>query len=189
MAEISISYETLFDILRNEKNKAELQQLPMNFYKLVSEYVSSVQGDKKNLIKIIAEIYERRERKIINCALVAAQTNTRPSLLPEEGQLFEQLTETIIRFRKENISKLLNPASAESVNTPETSKTSESEETEESADKGENILVRFIRPVPQFVGKSLEVYGPFESEDMANLPAEIARVLIQKERAVRVRIG
>jgi len=44
-------------------------------------------------------------------------------------------------------------------------------------------LVRFLHPVPKFVGRELEVYGPFEREDIANLPKEIAEVLIIKGRA------
>ncbi len=44
-------------------------------------------------------------------------------------------------------------------------------------------LVRFLHAVPRFVGRELEVYGPFDHEDIANLPREIAEVLIAKGRA------
>ena len=33
------------------------------------------------------------------------------------------------------------------------------------------------------MGKDLQVYGPFEEEDIARLPEEAAQVLIDKERA------
>lgn len=192
MTELTISYETLFDIFRNEKKNTELQSLPKDFYKLVSAYVSSAEGDKKNILKILEDIYERRERKIINCALVATRTKTRPeSLLPEEEELFDQISEVVSKFRKINLSRLLNPETEKpdtDVSETQEEKTMEQASETPEENENENILVRFIQPVPKFVGKKLEVYGPFENEDMANLPAEIAKLLIQKERAVRVRI-
>ena len=53
--------------------------------------------------------------------------------------------------------------------------------------KRSNKLIRFIHAVPKFVGKDLEDYGPFEEEDIANLPAEIADVLIIKGRVEEIK--
>ena len=47
-------------------------------------------------------------------------------------------------------------------------------------------MVRFVHAVPKFVGEELEEYGPFEEEDVASLPAEIARILINKGRAEKI---
>ncbi|MFH1316402.1 MAG: hypothetical protein ABII01_02690 [Candidatus Woesearchaeota archaeon] len=44
-------------------------------------------------------------------------------------------------------------------------------------------LIRFLSFIPKFYGKDGEIYGPFEEEDIANLPAEIADILIIKSRA------
>ena len=46
--------------------------------------------------------------------------------------------------------------------------------------------VRFMSAVPKFLGRELEVYGPFEEEDVANLPGEVADVLIKKGRAEEI---
>ena len=48
-------------------------------------------------------------------------------------------------------------------------------------------LVRFVHPVPKFVGPELEEYGPFDEEDIASLPAEVADVIIGKGRAEEIR--
>ena len=63
--------------------------------------------------------------------------------------------------------------------------TGESEEAKEEkpAVRRETKLVRFLHSVPKFVGKELEEYGPFEEEDVASLPAELADVLVRKGRA------
>ena len=47
-------------------------------------------------------------------------------------------------------------------------------------------IVRFLYAVPKFVGKELEEYGPFAEEDIANLPGEIADVLITQGNAEEI---
>ena len=43
--------------------------------------------------------------------------------------------------------------------------------------------VRFLSPVPRFLGPKLEEYGPFDEEDVANLPSIIVDILVEKGRA------
>jgi len=61
-------------------------------------------------------------------------------------------------------------------------------EIKEEAEEPENTkLIRFIYSVPKFLGHYLEVYGPFEEDDTANLPEEIADILIKKGRAEEIK--
>ena len=48
-------------------------------------------------------------------------------------------------------------------------------------------LVRFLYSIPKFVGTELEEYGPFAEEDIANLPAEIADLLIGKGKVEEIK--
>jgi hypothetical protein len=66
------------------------------------------------------------------------------------------------------------------INGEKETETNEGKETETK-------LVRFLHAVPKFVGKELEEYGPFAEEDIANLPSEIADVLINKERVEEIK--
>jgi hypothetical protein len=50
-------------------------------------------------------------------------------------------------------------------------------------------LLRFLAPVPQFIGIDMREYGPYEEEEVAKLPSEIANLLIQKERAEEIKEG
>jgi DNA replication initiation complex subunit (GINS family) len=44
-------------------------------------------------------------------------------------------------------------------------------------------IVRIMTPLPSFLGLHGETYGPFDEEDVANLPDRIAEILIKKGKA------
>lgn len=56
----------------------------------------------------------------------------------------------------------------------------------DEADETRQKLVRFLSPLPRFLGEELESYGPFEEEEIATLPATIADVLIKKAKAEEI---
>jgi len=130
--EINITYETLFDILRAEKKHQELQKLESSFYSDVLEYVqeklaiisenqSSLddfsQQEKKNIQmqldnvkKILTEIYNRREKKIIRLAIQKADLNSikvnTDSMLSNEIELFNSSYELFSQSRENSIVEL-----------------------------------------------------------------------------------
>ena len=50
------------------------------------------------------------------------------------------------------------------------------------------VIVRFLKPTGQFIGVDLAKYGPFEEEDVASLPLENARALVENREATEVKI-
>ena len=114
--EVNISYETLFEMLRIEKNRDDLQQLPSVFFDDVLAYLrekqqildesrvkedlfSATERDKvsaemANIKKILRELYERREKKIITMALNKSRTKSNiidtSKLMKEEILLFQR---------------------------------------------------------------------------------------------------
>ena len=49
-----------------------------------------------------------------------------------------------------------------------------------------NRLVRFLNAVPKFVGNDMNTYGPFDTEDVANLPEKVSEILIKNNRAEEI---
>ena len=47
-------------------------------------------------------------------------------------------------------------------------------------------LVRFLNSVPKFMGEDLNIYGPFDAEDISHLPNEVASLLIKRKRAEEI---
>ena len=213
--EIAITYETLFELLRREKTREELQKIDAEFYQDVVNYLQEklrlleaqknktdlfaveermkAEKQMQNIKKIIKEIYERREKKIISMATDASRTFSTivdtSAMLAKEKQFFDALVETLNRFRK---GILWNMLEAQMPNIEEKQEEKEPEPAElfkqavQQPEKKEIKLVRFTNAVPRFVGENLEEFGPFEKEDIANLPARIADILIAKERAEEI---
>jgi DNA replication initiation complex subunit (GINS family) len=124
--EIRITLETLYDILRNEKKKAELQKLDKTFFTDVVAYMMQKQalldnaqssdnlfasGEKEKLEyelrsirRIIKGIYEKREKKIIDIALNKSRTQfdlvDLSLMLPEEREFYRSLLSTFDLYRR-----------------------------------------------------------------------------------------
>jgi DNA replication initiation complex subunit (GINS family) len=131
--DITITYETLFDILRKESSLTDLQLLDSDFWEQVVHYITETEKDlaqKKgrieaekiimllnNVKRILKDIYEKREKKIINLALNVVKTESisfidTKNILPEEKSLFDDLVVILKSYKKcilLNVSSGLNP--------------------------------------------------------------------------------
>jgi len=54
--------------------------------------------------------------------------------------------------------------------------------------RSKQIVVRFLKPTEVFVGVDMNKYGPFQQEDVASLPFENARLIIEGGAAVEVHV-
>lgn len=218
MSEISITYDLLFDILRMEKSRDDLQKIDEKFYTNVVDYINSKESvinnpntphsereltriQLGNVKKLLIELYDRREKKIINLAIYKIKTSsgmiTTDGLLGEEKALFDRLYSELSRHRMSTINNIVEgkmpfvesaqtQASAK-LHRPTNSMILQNAEDQDNA--GSSIKsVRFIKPVPRFLGPELEIYGPFEENDIASLPSRIADILVGKERAENINI-
>ena len=205
--EVNITYETLFEILKRERDTADPQKLEPNFFSDFVGYLNEkkdmlgkegtlfsydekkkVEKQIENAKRIIKEIYERREKKILNIALLKSRTKSNvidtSSLLENEKRFLDEVVKVLDVFRKDVINNIIDGKHALEI----TMQKEETDKKDTELKEGKSTkLVRFLYSVPKFVGKELEEYGPFAEEDIANLPAEIADVLIGKERAEEIK--
>jgi DNA replication factor GINS len=54
--------------------------------------------------------------------------------------------------------------------------------------RSRQIVVRFLQPMESFVGVDANKYGPFQREDIASLPFENARSIIEGGAAVEIHV-
>ncbi len=190
MEPTNLTYESLYDILRRERTRQDLQKLNNNFYDEVNNYIkdkinalesqrqkSSIFAQKEiektekqldNAKKIIKEIYEKRESKIMQLALSFSKTkevHEMHELLPEEKIIFDKII-NILRENKENVLDITLNGKPKGIKT-----------------EPETRLIRFVQAVPKFIGDDDKEYGPFEEEYIGLLPAKTAEILINNKRA------
>ena len=212
-AEIAITFETLYDLLIREKQRDELLLLEPTFFADVIIYLrekmkiwekissdndlfsegerDKVETELKSIRKVLKDLYERREKKIIDLAINKSRIGhglEARNLLDEEKQLFESIAQVLDRHRRGillNLLKMELPRVEEHKVVVELS--SEALAAEKIAAPKQTVMVRFLHAVPKFVGSDLFVYGPFDEEDVANLPKDVATILIQKKRAEEIK--
>jgi DNA replication initiation complex subunit (GINS family) len=210
MAEnINITYDLLFDILRYEKSRDELQALDKEFFTNIVEYLHTKDStllavhtspsereltriQLNNVKKILTELYDRREKKIINLALYKIKTgqdtiNT-SALLDDEKILFDSIFLVLSKYRSTILDNILNSKPPFAKPIEQQAITQLIQAKPELIDDDAIKSIRFIKPVPKFLGPELETYGPFEEQDIASLPSVIANILIRKERAEEMHI-
>ena len=229
MVEVKITYETLFDLLRREKGRNELQELDADFLSDVKTYLndkknsltsgeltSRAEKEKieiqiKNASKIIKELYEIREKKIMN--LAANKVRTAGSLintgmmLDNEKLLFNDLTRLLKKHKFDSLDFIFTGtdfkpdeplASSSSSNKSVSSSTSgdyerhsnsssskPKVETSSNSSSGSGLVVKvkITSTLPKFMGLDQKIYGPYSEGDAVDLPKKIAELLLNKNRA------
>lgn len=201
-----ITYEALYDIYRKEKYNQELQQLPATFFIDVVRYIeekTSILENQKNkdptfageskkteaqlnaVKKILEEIYERRENKILQLAMLSSRVSSKQDLgmmLKEERELYDRVFRLIDIQRNAILRNILN-AKMPALPEPEAPKPLKSE----IAVPSQNTTIRFMQDVPRFVDADLVTYGPFEKEDVANIPSKLAAILTRNNKAEEIK--
>ena len=173
--EETITFELIRKIQSEENRSPKLTKLPKGFYENVKSYLDRKRNvtnrrmalEVKNVERLVEHIFNRRERKIFNLAIISARTNIPPeNLTEEEREFFEQLV-ALIKNRRE---KILEPLTMKKP----------AEQTD---------LVIFKEDVPAFVGSDMKKYGPFKKGDIAKLPNENKEVLIKQGVAEEFKIN
>ena len=134
--EVNITYETLFEILKREKDMADLQKLDANFFENFVGYINEkkkmmekedplfsydekkkVERQIDNAKRMVKEIYERREKKILNIALIKSRTKSNiidtSSLLENEKRLLDDAERVLNHFRESIIHNVMEGRGAD----------------------------------------------------------------------------
>ena len=157
-----ISFELIRRIQREEQRIQKLTKLPNDFYNSVQRYLEAKRGgnrktalEAKNAERLLEDIFNRRERKILNLVLITARTGIQPeNLTDEEKQFFNSILK-IVKERRKILKDIKEK-------------------------KSEQTLIIFKEDVPEFVGVDEKTYGPFKKGDIAKLPEENMQLMIEQ---------
>ncbi|HTZ41598.1 MAG TPA: hypothetical protein VMC07_00090 [Candidatus Omnitrophota bacterium] len=181
-----ITYNEIYEAARKERYSEQLQALPKNFLANVAEYLrekkemsskedddfsDSITKTKKqleNAMTSFRELMRRRKEKILRLVLVASETGISKkdfeNMLDFEKGLFEEFMKSVESSEKK-FNELLNGMKAEIL---------------------ENEMVIFKTDVEEFLGADGEMMGGFKKGQIANIPRQIANILIDDDKAEKV---
>ena len=176
-----ITYSDLYEAARKERYSDQLQPLLKNFVTEVAGYlkekrelaskednifsdmIAKTKKQLENAVTLFRELMTRRRRKILDLVLIAAETGISKqdfdNMLSFEKSLFEDLMKNMESSDKK-INELLN-----------------------GKKDSKNELVIFKKDVGEFLGLEGEKIGPFEKGQIANISKEIAKILIDDDKA------
>jgi DNA replication initiation complex subunit (GINS family) len=177
-----ITYNDIYEAARKERYSDQLQPLPKNYVEDVSEYLRekkeiSMKEDNsfsdiiiktkkqlENAITLFKELMLRRRKKILNLVLIAAETGISKqdfeNMLTLEKNIFEEIMKCV-EVSDKKLDQILNGKD----------------------EKTQNELVVFKERVAEFVDLEGEKMGPYDAGQIANLPKEIAKILIEDGKA------
>lgn len=158
---------------------------------------------KDNINFLFNDFLKLRKVKTINSALALKEIDL-DNVIEAEKLLFQNLIGAIKGYKKiKAISIYEEEEKSKSINliVPKEDKTLEIPQSEESISQKElannkildekinYILVRFLKRSPPLVGIDLINYGPFEKEDIVNLPYKNAKILIYEKFAEEIELS
>jgi len=177
-----ITYNDIYEAARKERYSTPLQPISKNFVEEVANYlrekkeIASKQDDDfsdviiktkkqlENAMTLFKELMLRRRKKILNLVLIAAETGISKqdfeNMLNFEKDLFEEFMKCI-DFSDKRVGEILGGGKQKDT---------------------KNELVVFVDNVEEFMDLEGGKMGPFEKGQIANIPKEIVKILIDDNK-------
>ncbi|MEW5840668.1 MAG: hypothetical protein AB1753_06655 [Thermoproteota archaeon] len=189
----SISIKEVFALLKKEvESPGVLQAIDADTYQRIASALASLKGQgfegveakvRDRMVELMSQsarlLIEVRQSKV----RAATTTTTTTADNKEEPLDYSKLTDEekyVLDGQAESASRMEQVVSATAKGRPKVL------ESISSRIRSKQIVVRFVRPMEQFIGVDMYRYGPFQEEDVATLPLENARSFIETGVAVQV---
>ncbi|OYT29535.1 hypothetical protein B6U98_02055 [Thermoplasmatales archaeon ex4572_165] len=188
-------------IQQGEKSSPLLSKIDDHFFEDASSYCSLLRKrlntEKKpsrnlilseqtqNVEKIIRNIYELREKKIMLAAMSKARGGSPPEkqFLPGEKQLFNSIYSLLIDTRNTlfDYNETKNPTS-EKVPLKNQNNSEITNKVEPQINKDNHTVIRILENIPTFIGTDTKQYD-LKKNDIVSIPDTLASMLIKKHVA------
>lgn len=180
----SYNYEDLYELLRNEKFSTDLQDMSLENLKKIRSYFNErnnklnesessnmfsshnklkIQGEIDNATRIVNDLINIRERKIINRAIFTSRSNENiedtSNMIEIEKKLYDFLNVELKKFRKSYLYEI---------------------ENKELNDKKHKKYV-VLEDIP-LLSDGINEYGPYKKNDFIELPSNIANILVNESK-------
>lgn len=189
-SEKKIDLDFIMELLKKETQIPKIQGISPDIYKRIAQLIKELSIQKyedleldvhHELIRLLVlstkSLIELRTRKLLenskgNLSSLSLSTDDYSKLTDEEKYIFEE--ERKVSQRKDLIKQSLIDGNVNNL------------DSISRIIRSKMIIIRFLEPTDQFMGVDMAKYGPFIKEDVAILPFENARSLIERKVAVEI---
>ncbi|MFL6478260.1 MAG: hypothetical protein ACJ707_05520 [Nitrososphaera sp.] len=179
----SLTLKDIYKILEKEIETPTLQSISPYTFQRIAETLSSLKSEAYEGVE--AKVRDRMVEMIEVSSMLVMETRQAKISSSEEILDYSKLTdeEKYIIDGKRELNKRTNEVMAALLKGRP--KVLESISVKVRLTQ---IVVRFLRPIEAFVGIDMNKYGPYAQEDVASLPFENARSIIDGGGAIEVNI-
>ena len=189
-SERKIDLDFIMELLKKETQIPKIQGISPDIYKKIAQLIKELSIQKyedleldvhHELIRLLVlstkSLIELRTRKVLeisngNFSSTSLSTDDYSKLTDEEKYIFEE--ERKVLQRKDLIKQSLIDGNVNNL------------DSISRIIRSKMIIIRFMESMDQFMGVDMAKYGPFIKEDVAILPFENARSLIERKVAVEI---
>lgn len=189
-SERKIDLDFIMELLKKETQIPKIQSISPDIYKKIAQLIKELSIQKyedleldvhHELIRLLVlstkSLIELRTRKLLensngNLSSTSLSTDDYSKLTDEEKYIFEE--ERKVLQRKDLIKQSLIDGNVNNL------------DSISRIIRSKMIIIRFMESTDQFMGVDMAKYGPFIKEDVAILPFENARSLIERKVAVEI---
>lgn len=179
----SLTLKDIYKILEKEIETPTLQSISPDTFQRIAETLSSLKSEAYEGVE--AKVRDRMVEMIEVSSMLVMETRQAKISSSEEILDYSKLTDEekyIIDGKRESNKRTNEVMTALLKGRP---KVLESISVKVRLTQ---IVVRFLRPIEAFVGIDMNKYGPYAQEDVASLPFENARSIIDGGGAIEVNI-
>lgn len=189
-SEKMIDLDYIMELLKKETQIPKIQAISPDIYKKIAQLIKELSTQKfedleldvhHELIRLIVlstkSLIELRTRKLLensnaNSTYPSLSTDDYSKLTDEEKYIFEE--ERKVSQRKDLIIQSLTDGNVNNL------------DSISMIIRSKMIIIRFLEAIDEFMGVDMAKYGPFIKEDVAILPFENARSLIERKSAIEI---
>jgi DNA replication factor GINS len=189
-SEKKIDLDFIMELLKKETQIPKIQGMSPDIYKKIAQLIKELSIQKyenleldvhHELLRLLVlstkSLIELRTRKLLensnaNLPYPSLSTDDYSKLTDEEKYIFEE--ERKVSQRKDLIIQSLINGNVNNL------------DSISRIIRSKMIIIRFLESTDQFMGVDMAKYGPFIKEDVAILPFENARSLIERKAAVEI---
>lgn len=192
----SLSNNEILDLLLKELQTSALYSIPVDTYQKIATAIGEIKGQENEGIesricdsmvelmsmsaKLLIEIRYQKIKEYHNKSSSITHLNGKEAI--DYSKLTDE--EKYILDGEKEVEKRINAVLAATLKGRP-----KALELISNKIRSKQTIVRFVKPMEQFVGVDMEKYGPFYEEDVAVLPSENARSLIENGEVVEISVS